>query len=72
MSIAHVLAEYHLLIETEQNEEDFDNTYSIDNIIDSKVKIILPDGNTIKAKFAALQKWEKIDFMNKKKTHPEK
>ncbi|MEL3959494.1 hypothetical protein NST17_20290 [Caldifermentibacillus hisashii] len=65
MNIAHVLAKFHLLIESPQNEKEFLETFSKDNIVASDIKIVLPDGNVIKAKYSILKEWKKIGFEEK-------
>lgn len=68
MSRANILANFHLIFESDLDEYEFNETFSLDNIIDSKIQIVLPDGNVVNTKYSVLEKWELIDFKENKKS----
>jgi hypothetical protein len=62
----HLSASFYLLFETDLDLEEFQNKYHQENIIDSKVEFILPNGDVHKAVFAGLEDLKIVDFEDNK------
>jgi hypothetical protein len=60
---AHVLASFYLILDTAMNLEEFQNKFSIETIVGSKVEITLPDGSVHKVSFSALTEFEISEFI---------
>lgn len=54
MNVAHVLASFYLMVSTDLTDEEFNNKFTKDTIIASKIEMTLPDGSVCKVSFADL------------------
>jgi hypothetical protein len=67
MNLAHVLASFYLLFETDLAEQSFKEIYSKELIVGSKVSVTLPDGTVHSASLADLIDLKVEEFEDNKK-----
>lgn len=60
MGETHVSATFHLIFDTNRMGGEAVSNINVDTIVDSHVKIVMPDGNVYEAKLAMLEKWKNL------------
>ncbi|MGD6876915.1 hypothetical protein [Bacillus infantis] len=63
-NIAQFLAQFHLVLETSQNEDFLLTNFHPEVIIGAKVEITLPDGSVHTSSIAAVNEIDLVDFEN--------
>lgn len=71
-NVAHVSAGFHLVFDTGLDQDTFQTKVNTETIVGTIVQFILPDGSVHKAKFAALEDMEMVEFEDNREVEKEK